>query len=143
MGRATINQNKIVMNRDQPTAIETANSPPPKTLLAPFALAIPLTCIWLVIASTNRPVPVSQIADHPNEAKASQGLRLNPNTASWADLALLPRIGEVTANRIVEYRKENQPSDGSPVFNRPTDLENVRGIGPITVERIASHLRFD
>ncbi len=56
----------------------------------------------------------------------------------------LPGIGEVLAKRIVEFRKARAGSQGGsgPVFRRPEDLEAVRGIGPKTVARLASHLRF-
>ncbi len=117
----------------------TAPNLPPKTLLAPFAIAIPLTCLWLAIASARTPIAqATNDRDRTNEA----GLRLNPNSASWPDLTLLPGIGEVTANRIVTYREENQTNDGTPVFNRPSDLDNVHGIGPKTIERIEGFLEF-
>ncbi|MCA9249693.1 MAG: helix-hairpin-helix domain-containing protein [Phycisphaerales bacterium] len=70
-------------------------------------------------------------------------MRLNPNTASPTDLALLPRIGEVTAQRIVAFREENKPQDGRPVFQSANDLERVRGIGPVTIARIERYLKFD
>jgi DNA uptake protein ComE-like DNA-binding protein len=128
------------MNHDKPPEIQTAKHPPSKTLFAPFAIAIPLTCFWLLNASVDKPISHANI--EANQSHETHGLRINPNTAPWSDLALLPRIGEVTANRIIEYREKNQTRDGSPVFKRPSDLENVRGIGPITVENIAKHLDF-
>ena len=64
---------------------------------------------------------------------------IDPNTASWSDLALLPEIGEQTARAIIEHREQR---DGC-VFHRPDDLLDVRGIGPKTLEAITPHLRFD
>lgn len=78
------------------------------------------------------------------------GQQIDPNVATWAELALLPRIGEVTAKRIVAHREAHQASgtaapDGSGppiVFSCPEDLEAVHGIGPKTVARIAPYLVF-
>ena len=70
---------------------------------------------------------------------------IDPNTASWWELTVLPRIGESTARRIVEYREARPPADteaASGAFQRAADLERVRGIGPKTVQRIAPYLRF-
>ncbi|GJM26633.1 MAG: hypothetical protein DHS20C16_30480 [Phycisphaerae bacterium] len=129
------------MNLNQQSEIQTAKGPPPKTLFVPFAIAIPLTCIWLAIASAR--TPIERTTDANNIANEVSGLRLNPNTATWSDLALLPRIGQVTARRIVEYRDEFRTSDDTPAFKNASDLEQVRGIGPITVAKIAPHLKFD
>lgn len=70
--------------------------------------------------------------------------RVDPNTASWAELAALPGIGEALAKRIVAYREEHQPSAPSAdrVFRSPADLEPVKGIGPRLIERMTPHLRF-
>src|SRR5262245_15812067 len=49
--------------------------------------------------------------------------KVNINQATSAQLALLPRIGEKVAERIVDYRKQH----GN--FSRPEDLMEVKGIG--------------
>lgn len=71
---------------------------------------------------------------------------LSPNTAPWWELTVLPRIGEIAARRIVRYResvRDAAPIDTPPqVFRSPSDLANVYGIGPVTVERIAPLLEF-
>lgn len=48
---------------------------------------------------------------------------VNINTANVGELTTLPGIGEVIANRIIEYRSENGK------FNTVEDLKNVSGIG--------------
>ena len=65
---------------------------------------------------------------------------LDPNVATWYELAQLPAIGESVARRIVEYR--DRPDLPRPVFKGAGDLGRVRGIGPKTAGRIAEYLRF-
>lgn len=64
---------------------------------------------------------------------------IDPNDASWSDLALLPDIGSQTANAIIAYREQHVRC----VFRSPADLLAVKGIGPKTLEGITPHLRFD
>jgi competence protein ComEA len=72
---------------------------------------------------------------------------VNLNTAPWSELTVLPRIGEIMAHRIVEYRESviRQGSVDDPVraFRCVADLDNVRGIGPVTLQRLGPLLRFD
>jgi competence protein ComEA len=51
------------------------------------------------------------------------GGKVDINTAPAAELAELPGIGEVLAQRIVEYREENGP------FASIEDIQGVSGIG--------------
>ena len=59
---------------------------------------------------------------------------ININTATAEELVELPRIGEVTAARIVAWREENGP------FSRTEELMNVQGIGERVYERIKPHV---
>ena len=74
--------------------------------------------------------------------------RIDPNEADWPELTRLPGIGETLAKRIVAYRQENRVEASgdtdppAPVFQRPEDLQAVRGIGPKTVERLAPLLKL-
>lgn len=56
--------------------------------------------------------------------------RVNINTASVAELELLPGVGPSIAARIVEHRTKNGP------FKSVTGLDDVKGIGPKTVESL-------
>jgi competence ComEA-like helix-hairpin-helix protein len=56
---------------------------------------------------------------------------LNINTARKEQLMTLPGVGETTAERILEYRREHGP------FTSLDDLLNVKGIGKKKLERIA------
>ncbi len=58
------------------------------------------------------------------------------NTATASELTALPGIGEVLAARIVEHRNANGP------FVRLDQLMAIRGIGPITYERIRPLVRL-
>ena len=55
---------------------------------------------------------------------------ININTASKSELMKLPRIGPVTADKIIAYRSIH----GS--FYTLNDLQKIKGIGPKTVERL-------
>ena len=74
----------------------------------------------------------------------SQGI--NPNTAPWWELTVLPGVGEITAKRIVEYRDRRRGElglpDDAPVFNSPGDLQRVHGIGPKKSEQMTPLLTF-
>ena len=75
----------------------------------------------------------------PNEARPenrtnvltpSKPELLNINTASAEELETLPNIGEATAQRIINYRTQH----GN--FSSIDDLQNVRGIGEKTLEKL-------
>jgi hypothetical protein len=70
--------------------------------------------------------------------------RVNPNTASVGSLVRLPGIGVTRATAIVAFRDQSAAKGGDGVaFRSPHDLEQIRGIGPKTVEGLAPWLRFD
>ncbi len=69
--------------------------------------------------------------------------RINPNNASAASLARLPGVGIVRAETIVAYRREFTSTDSNQVFESCKDLEKVRGIGPITAQKICEWLKFE
>src|SRR5215218_7092210 len=59
---------------------------------------------------------------------------VNINTADAGQLALLPRVGEKAAERIIEYRTEHGP------FKKAADLMQVKGIGAKTFELMSPHV---
>jgi competence protein ComEA len=55
---------------------------------------------------------------------------ININTATFEELQTLPRIGEATAQKIIDYRTENGP------FSNIEGILNVSGIGLATFDEI-------
>jgi competence ComEA-like helix-hairpin-helix protein len=78
-----------------------------------------------------------------SEAPSRVQTGVNPNDATWYELAQLPGLGESAGRAIVAFREERRQTTSQPVFKSAADLEPVPGIGPRTIERIAAHLRFD
>lgn len=68
-------------------------------------------------------------APRPTMAALTDGL-INLNTASQKELELLPEVGEVTAQRIIEYREANGP------FRSVDDLIHIRGMSTQKIERL-------
>jgi len=63
------------------------------------------------------------------EEKEEEPEKVDINNANKEKLTIITGIGETTAEKIIDYRKEN-------TFYKLEDLENVSGIGEITVENI-------
>jgi len=80
-----------------------------------------LTLLGLVVAGS---LPASA---------ANEGT-VNVNTASAEELALLPRVGETVAQRIIDFRETN----GS--FKKAEELMLVRGIGERVFEQIRPYV---
>ncbi len=79
-------------------------------------------------------------ADKPVPPIPQAFAAIDPNTAPWWELMVLPGVGETTARKIVDYRDAH--SGEGIVFGQPADLEPVPGIGPKTIQRISPFLRF-
>jgi predicted DNA-binding helix-hairpin-helix protein len=74
--------------------------------------------------------------DNPPALKVFIGIFvLDPNTAPADSLELLPGIGPVLADRIVEYRQQKR-------FEREVDITEVKGIGPKLYERLRPYLKI-
>ena len=67
--------------------------------------------------------------------------RINPNHAPAASLVRLPNIGPSRAAAIIEYRRQKR--NQSAAFKKPADLQEIKGIGPKTVESMGPWLCFE
>ncbi len=64
-------------------------------------------------------------------------LTINLNSASAEDFMRLPKIGKVTAQRIIDYRTKHGR------FSSIDELLNVKGIGEKTFERIKGEVTIE
>jgi competence protein ComEA len=69
----------------------------------------------------------------PTVAAAAEG-RVNINSANADQLSLLPRVGAVVSQRIIDFRERNGD------FKSPEDLMLVEGIGEKTFELMEEYV---
>jgi competence protein ComEA len=62
--------------------------------------------------------------------------QVNINTATQAELEVLPDVGETLAKRIVEYRQRSGPYQGLD------DLSQVQGVGPAMLAQMEALVTF-
>lgn len=70
------------------------------------------------------------------ETKKDKQAITNINTATAEELTKLPGIGEATANKIIEYRKQNGK------FKAIEELKNVPGIGDSKFENLKDKIKI-
>jgi competence protein ComEA len=102
-------------------AIEAAGGARPDAALELLNLAAKLVDGTQVLVTRIGQAPV--IPPGAGSAPGAPGTLVNLNTASATDLEALPGIGEVIAQRIVDYRTSNGP------FSAVDELLEVSGIG--------------
>ena len=76
----------------------------------------------------------SSIREPPGEPSGSEALHIDINRAGASELEKLPRIGPKTAERILAFR------DAYGAFRSADDLQQVKGIGPKTLELLRPHV---
>ncbi|HHT09412.1 MAG TPA: helix-hairpin-helix domain-containing protein [Atribacter sp.] len=79
---------------------------------------------------------LSFIGQRPLSEETDSNLVVQINTASLEELKRLPGIGDVIAQRIIEYRKTYGP------FQSVEDLINVKGIGTKKLQDIKESISF-
>lgn len=84
----------------------------------------------VVIGSGKNQQPPVRLTNMSASTSLALGRKMDINNADYKGLVLLPGVGPVTADRIINYRKRHGP------FSSPDDLVKVKGIGPKTVNRI-------
>ena len=108
-------------------AIEMAGGPTEKANVEQVNLAMILEDQQkVVIPSRDNEAQGNSTIQYPTGTE--QGAKININTADKTQLMELPRIGDVTAEAIIQYREENQG------FKKIEDIKNVPRIGDVTFE---------
>lgn len=69
------------------------------------------------------------VLDLTADRRLDVSLQIDVNTATRDELLLLPGVGPILAERIIESRRRDGP------FSCHEDLRRVRGIGPKTLEK--------
>lgn len=116
---------------------QTATSPAiltawPRSVQWAAAALLGLATVLLAVRSLDylweglRPVKLPHVENLPYQ--------IDLNIAERAELLQLPGVGESLALRILNYRQEHGG------FHRVDDLRRIKGIGPITLEKVRPHV---
>jgi hypothetical protein len=101
-------------------------------------LVVVLTVLWV-----RRPARLGEPVTVIHGVPTYLPQLIDPNTATQGELARIPHIGDVLAQRIIQYReaRKGQTADGI-VFRQVGDLDAVPGIGPKLVEQLTPYFCF-
>lgn len=108
-------------------AIDASGGARPGAALSSLNLAAPLVDGSQILVA--RSAPDGTVVPPPGVApgtSGSTGAKININTAAATELEALPGVGEVIAQRIIDFRTQNGP------FATVEDLLDVSGIGDAT-----------
>lgn len=126
-----------------PVVVQPTVAGPPTPIVAPAPAAQPPQPVQQpqqqpepppAVVTPAAPLPVSEQPDPP---APNLTRRINVNTASQAELELLPGIGPALATRIIEHRTANGR------FKTVDSLDAVKGIGPKMLEKLRPLVSVD
>lgn len=130
----------LMTSAESPAPVETRTKSAPITIPARPAQTITSSEPTRSIVEEPKAQPETSAEPVASEATMPEpGIQklINVNTATAAELELLPGVGPVMAGRIIEDRQTNGP------FRTPADLDRVKGIGPKTLEKLTPLVRFE
>ncbi|MDI3211273.1 ComEA family DNA-binding protein [Arthrobacter sp. AL12] len=87
------------------------------------------------VPAASAPVGGAGARGSPGSGSPPAGGKINLNTAGAEELAALPRVGPVLAQRIVDWRKQHGD------FRRVEELDAVDGFGPKLLEGLLPLVR--
>lgn len=107
-----------------------------KSQIAILTATVIFLCILLGIFIGRNTVSTVSLAasNNSSDTQRTDGM-IDINTATHAQLTMLPGIGDTLAQRIIEYRTQNGP------FASIDDLTCVEGIGRTKLERIRNYIK--
>lgn len=101
-------------------------------------MALGLTHGWDTMRRGPAPPRSQRDGSSPDAATAGTiRFRVDLNRAELGELALLPGVGPVLAQRIIDHRRTVGP------FTEFAELGRVRGIGPKRLEELAAYCLVD
>jgi len=113
-------------------AIEAAGGFLPEAFTESINLAAPLSDGSKVLVPIYPGNPPPDLIGQENQDSVGDttSFPININTANKETLMLLPGIGEIKAQAIIDYRTQNGP------FTELEQIQEVSGIGPVTFENL-------
>lgn len=106
-------------------------------------LVVTIVAVVLVVRLARSPHFVADPQPEQGDLAWQLQDRIDPNTASAAQLQAIPSLGAKRAEGIVAFRERaRQRHPNAVVFSRPSDLEQVRGVGLATAETMSAYLMF-